>query len=213
VEIVGVVRDAKYNNIRSAAPPTIYRPFQQAYGGVATFEVRTEGDPLGIVPAVREAVRAADPVLPLLGVTTQAQEVENRFKQEKLFAQASALFGGLALLVASIGLFGLMSYSVARRTYEIGVRMALGAERRRVMQLVMRESMTLVAAGIVVGLAAAAAAAASRLVANLLYGLTPLDPVTMAGAVVVMLVISALAGYLPARRAARVDPMVALRVE
>ena len=121
------------------------------------------------------------------------------------------MFGGLALLVASIGLFGLMSYSVARRTNEIGIRMALGAERRDVLQLVMRESMILVVTGVLLGVAGAVAA--SRLIASLLFGLAPVDPATMGGAVVVMVLLSAIAGYLPARRASRVDPMVSLRYE
>ena len=120
-------------------------------------------------------------------------------------------FGALALLVASIGLFGVMSYSVARRTNEIGIRMTLGARTRDVMGLVMRESMVLVAAGVAIGVAAALAA--SRLIASLLFGLTPSDPLAMAGAITVMLAVSALAGYLPARRATKVDPMVALRCE
>ena len=139
------------------------------------------------------------------------EELEGRFLQEKVFARAYMLFGGLALLVASIGLFGVMSYSVARRTNEIGIRMTLGARTRDVMGLVMRESLVLVAAGVVIGVAAAMAA--SRLVASLLFGLTPTDPLAMAGAIVVMLLVSALAGYLPARRASKVDPMVALRCE
>src|SRR5207237_434657 len=113
IEIVGILRDAKYNNIREAVPPTMYTPYQQGYSGTATFEVRTIGDPLAVIPAVREAVRAADPNLPIINVTTQLQEVESRFQQERLFAEACTVFGGLALLVASIGLFGLMSYSVA----------------------------------------------------------------------------------------------------
>ena len=144
-------------------------------------------------------------------MTTQLEEVERRFLQEKVFAQAYTLFGGLALLVASVGLFGLMSYSVARRTNEIGIRMALGAARQDVLRLVMRESMILVAAGVAIGIGGAIAA--SRLVSNLLFGLAPTDPMTMAGAMTVMVLVSALAGYLPARRASRVDPMVALRCE
>ena len=207
----GIVRDAKYNNLRGAVPPTMYTPYQQSYSGSVAFEVRTSGDPLAVIPGVREALRAADPNLPIISVTTQLQEVENRFQQERLFAQAGTIFGGLALLVASIGLFGLMSYSVARRTNEIGIRMALGAERRDVLRLVMHESMTLVVVGVLLGIAGAVAA--GRLIANLLFGLAPLDPIAIAGAVVVMLLLSAVAGYLPARRASRVDPMVALRYE
>lgn len=210
-EIVGILQDAKYNNIREGVPPTLYTPYQQSYSGTVTFEVRTVADPLAAIPAVREAVRAADPNLPIINVTTQLEEVENRFRQEKLFAQACALFGALALLVASIGLFGLMSYSVARRTNEIGIRMALGAERRDVLQLVMRESMMLVVSGVLLGLCGAVAA--RGLIANLLFGLTPVDPMTMTSAVVVMVLLSAFAAYLPARRASHVDPMVALRYE
>jgi ABC-type antimicrobial peptide transport system permease subunit len=211
VEIVGIVRDAKYNTVRDAVVPTAYRPFLQSPQGSATFEVRTAGDPMSAVAAVREAVRQVDPNLPIISVTTQLEEVESRFLQEKVFAQAYTLFGGLALLVASVGLFGLMSYSVARRTNEIGIRMALGAERQDVVRLVMRESISLVAIGIGIGLAAASAA--SRLVSSLLFGLAPTDATTMAGAMIVMTVAAALAGYLPARRAARVDPVVALRSE
>jgi predicted permease len=211
IEIVGIVRDAKYNNVREAVPPTMYVPYQQSYSGSVTFEVRTAGDPLAAIPAVREAVRAVDPNVPIISLTTQEAEVENRFKQERLFAQAGSVFGGLALLVASVGLFGLMSYSVARRTNEIGIRMALGAAREDVVQLVMRESMILVLVGVLLGLAGAIAA--SRPIANLLFGLAPADPMTISVAIVVMLLLSSVAAYLPARRASRVDPIVALRYE
>jgi predicted permease len=211
IEIVGIVRDAKYNNVREAAPPTMYTPYQQGYSGSVTFEVRTAGDPLAAIPAVREAVRAVDPNVPIINLTTQEAEVENRFKQERLFAQVGAAFGALALLVASVGLFGLMSYTVARRTNEIGIRMALGAARADVLRLVMRESMVLVLAGVVLGLAGAIAA--GRPIASLLFGLAPADPLTIAVAIAVMLLLSSVGAYLPARRASRVDPIVALRYE
>ena len=146
-----------------------------------------------------------------MDVSTQIEQVEKRFGQEKVFAQAYTLFGALALLVAAVGLFGLMSYSVARRTNEIGIRMALGAQRQDVLRLVMRESMALVAAGVVLGLGGTIAA--SRLVSNQLFGLAPTDPTAIAGAMTVMVLVSALAGYLPARRASRIDPMAALRYE
>lgn len=211
LEIVGVLRDARYNAVRDAAVPTRYGPFAQGFQGTATFEVRTAADPLAVVGAVRDAVRQVDPTLPLTNMMTQLEEVEGRFQQEKVFAQAYTLFGALALIVAAVGLFGVMSYSVARRTNEIGIRMTLGARAWDVMGLVMRESMVLVAAGVALGLAGAMAG--SRLVSNLLFGLTPTDPMAIAGAVTAMVLVSALAGYLPARHASRVDPMVALRCE
>jgi ABC-type antimicrobial peptide transport system permease subunit len=189
----------------------MYQPYLQTRLFNATVEVRTAMAPAGAMTAIREAVRQIDPNLPVTDVSTQIEQVEKRFQQEKLFAQAYALFGGVALLLASIGLFGLMSYSVARRTNEIGIRMALGAQRVDVLGLVMRESMLLVAIGVVAGLTLALLAA--RLVTTLLYGLPPRDPITMAAAVAVMAAVSALAGYLPARRASRVDPMVALHYE
>jgi len=210
-EIVGILRDAKYNSVRDAAVPTVYASFLQSPPGSATFELRTAGDPLAAVAGIREAVRQVDPTLPVMNVTTQLEEVESRFQQAKVFAQAYTLFGGLALLVASVGLFGLMSYSVARRTNEIGIRMALGAQRHDVLRLVMRESMMLVAAGIAIGLGGAIAA--SRLISNLLFGLAPTDPTAMAGAITVMMLVSALAGYIPARRASQIDPLVALHYE
>jgi predicted permease len=211
LEIVGVLHDVKYDSVREAAPPTMYVPYVQTRLGNAVFELRTAGTPAGVTGAVREAVRQIDGNLPVTDVSTQIEQVERRFLQEKLFAQAYTLFGGLALLLASIGLFGLMSYSVARRTNEIGIRMALGAQRQDVLRLVMRESMTLVAIGVAAGLAIAVGA--SRFVATLLFGLPPTDVLTMVLAIGVMVLVSALAGYFPARRASRVDPMVALHYE
>lgn len=211
LEIVGVLRDAKYDSVRDAAPPTMYVPYTQGRGGSAVIAVRTAADPVWATSAVREAVRQVDPDLPMVDVSTQLEQVEGRFRQEKLFAQAYALFGGLAVLLAAIGLFGLMSYSVSRRTNEIGIRMALGAQRHDVLRLVMGESMILVIAGVVIGVAVALWA--SRFVATLLYGLAATDTFTLVGAIAVMLLVSALAGFLPARRAARVDPMVALRYD
>ena len=137
LEIVGVLRDAKYNSVRDPAPPTMYVPYLQARAGSAVIEVRTAGDPVSVTSGVREAVRQVEPNLPMMDVSTQLEQVERRFAQEKIFAQAYTLFGGLALLVASIGLFGLMSYAVARRTNEIGIRMALGAQRGDVMRQVL----------------------------------------------------------------------------
>ena len=211
LEIVGIVRDTKYDSVRGEAPPTMFVPYQQTRMTSAVFELRTASASPGVMTAVRDVARQIDPTLPLTDVSTQIEQVERRFAQEKLFAQAYTLFGGLALLLASIGLFGLMSYSVSRRTNEIGIRMALGAQRQDVLRLVMRESMLLVAAGVVVGVAIALGA--SRFVETLLFGLPPTDPMSIAAAIGVMVAVAALAGYLPARRASRVDPMVALHHE
>jgi ABC-type antimicrobial peptide transport system permease subunit len=164
-----------------------------------------------VTSGVREAVRQVEPNLPMMDVSTQLEQVERRFAQEKIFAQACTLFGGLALLVASIGLFGLMSYAVARRTNEIGIRMALGAQRADVMRQVLVESMILVTVG--VGIGVAGSLGAGRFVSTLLFGLAPTDMLTITAATGLMIAVSALAGFLPARRASRVDPMVALRYD
>ena len=212
LEVIGIVSDAKYTNLREAAPPTMYVPYPQdpPTSGVA-FELRTAGDPLGLVPAVRETVRQIDSTLPVTGIGTQAQNLEGRLTQERIFARAYALFGGLAALIAAIGLFGLMSHSVARRTPEIGIRMALGASGADMLRLIMGEALVLVGAGIALGLAGVFAA--GRLVAAMLYGVGTSDAATLAGAAALMLVVAAAAAFVPARRAAAVDPMTALRCE
>ena len=162
IEVVGVLRDAKYSSVRESAPPTMYVPFLQNQRDFGVFEVRTAADPATVVGSLRDVVRQIDADLPIMDVSTQLEQVEKRYEQEKIFAQAYTLFGTLALVVASVGLFGLMSYSVARRTNEIGIRMALGAQRYDVLRMVMRESMVLVAVGIVLGLVTALAAGRLR---------------------------------------------------
>ena len=211
LEVVGVIGDTKYSNIRDEAPPTVFRPYLQNSFSSVTFELRTGLEARSLVPQVREAVRRIDPKLPLRNVSTQAEEVEERFAQERFVSQAFSLFGVLALVLACIGLFGLMSYSVVRRTNEIGIRMALGAEPWKVIWMVLRESKLLVLIGSIVGLAGSLAA--GRFIASLLYELAPTDPMSIAGALLLMVLVSGLAGYLPARRASRVDPMVALHYE
>jgi predicted permease len=210
LEVVGVLHDAKYDSVRDEIPPTMYIPHLQ--GRPATmFHIRTAADPAGSMGAIREAVRQIDPDLPLLDVATQAEQIDKNLQQDRVFAQAYAMFGGLAMLIASVGLFGLMSYSVARRTNEIGIRMALGAQRGDVLRLVMRESLSLVALGVLIGLGVAIAS--GRLVASLLFGVPATDALTIASAMILMVLVSAVAGYLPARRASRVDPLVALHYE
>ena len=211
MEIVGVIRDTKYNSVREPAPATMYVPYEQTRAVGMTFELRTTGDPRAIVNSVREAVRQVDANVPVADISTQSEQIETRLLQERLFAQACGLFGVLAGTLAAIGLFGLMSYNVSRRTNEIGVRMALGARAATVLGLVMRESMWLVAGGVAIGLLLAFAA--GRLIASQLFGLTPTDARTLLLATLLMVAVSAAAGYLPARRASRVDPNEALRYE
>jgi predicted permease len=210
-EIVGIVRDTKYDTVRDPGPPTMYECTLQNPGGSLYVVLRTAGDPMAMTTTVRAAMRDIDPMLPIRSFTSETEQIEQRFSQERLFALAYSLFGGLALLLACIGLFGLMSYNVSRRTNEIGIRMALGAQRGTVVGMVMRESLTLVALGIALGLGASVWA--GRFVKTVLFGLTPMDGLTMAGAVGLIVLVSSLAGFLPARRASRVDPMVALRAE
>ncbi|MFY9609121.1 MAG: ABC transporter permease [Blastocatellia bacterium] len=211
IEIVGVTRDAKYTDMRSDTQPTVYLPYLQSIPRHATFIVRTSGTASALTASVREAVREVDSNLPLFNVTTQSQQADESLRQERLFAALSSFFGVLALLLACIGLYGVMSYGVARRTNEIGIRLALGASAPRVTRMVMRETMGVVLIGVAIGLGAAVAT--TRLIAAMLFGLAPTDPVTISFAILLMIGVAALAGYLPARRASKVDPMVALRYE
>jgi predicted permease len=208
-EIVGVVRDTKYSSVRDPGPPTMYRCAWQGPVRSLNVVLRTVGDPMGMTETVRAAMRDVDPTLPIQRFTSQTEQISLRFAQERLFATAYTAFGALALMLACIGLFGLMSYSVARRTNEIGIRMALGAQRGTVIGMVMGESMLLVAIGVALGVAAALWA--GRFVKTVVYGLSANDPVTIGAAVALIGMVSALAGYLPARRASNVDPMEALR--
>ncbi|HEX6164211.1 MAG TPA: ABC transporter permease, partial [Vicinamibacterales bacterium] len=209
-EIIGIIRDTKYDSVRDAAPATMYTPIRPGTRSL-TVMVRTATDPASLTETVRSAMQQIDPDVPMTGITTQSEQVNGRFAQERLFALAYSLFGALALLLACIGLFGLMSYSVSRRTNEIGIRMALGAQRARVVGMVLQESMVMVAIGVVLGLAGAIAG--GRFVESVLFGLSKTDTVTISAAIAVTALVSLAAGYLPARRAARVDPMVALRYE
>src|SRR5262249_15581823 len=162
-------------------PATMYVSTLQQPRGSFAFALRTEVPPASIVPAIRAAVREIDPNLPITRISTQADEVEKRLAPEKLFAQSYAVFGGVALLLASIGLSGLMSSPVARRTAEMGIRLALGAQRPEVLQMIMRESLRLVAAGVVCGIAVAMGA--GQLVKSMLFGLPPHDAMTLALAI------------------------------
>jgi predicted permease len=213
IAIVGVVGDVRYGKLRDEAPPTVYVPYAQNIQKLdeMSFEVRTIGDPQNWIGPVRQAVQELDSHLPMFDVKTQTEQIDQATFQERLFARLSSFFGLLALTLACVGLYGMMSYTAVRRTNEIGIRMALGAEKAKILHMVLREAITLAVLGIAVGVPVAFAA--SRLVATLLYGLKPTDPVTIVAATCVLVAMALLAGYLPARRASRVDPMVALRHE
>ncbi len=211
LEIVGVVGDARYSSVRDAVPPTLYLDYRHAPGmkNPATFEVRTEGAPQALAASVREVVRQMDPALPVDGVMTQSDQIARSLRQERLFARLATLLGGVALLLSAIGLYGLLAYAVARRTPEIGVRMALGAGRGRVLWMVLRESLVLGGLGLMAGVPIALAG--TRVLQSMLFGLAPGDMATLAGAAAAMIVLAVAAGFVPARRAASVDPLVALR--
>jgi predicted permease len=212
MEIVGVVGDAKYLSLRETTPRTLYLPCFQGDlpWGPAVF-VRTSLPISAIATPLRNVVRALDRNVPLNDIWTLSQQVEQSLISERLIAMLSTFFGLLALVLACIGLYGVMSYSVVRRTNEIGIRMALGAASRDVLRLVLQETMLLVVLGIGIGLPVALVS--TRLIRNQLFGLEPNDPLTICTATLLMVAVSVSAGHLPARRASRVDPMAALRHE
>ncbi len=213
LEVIGVVKDIKFGSLTGDANKWMvdYLPAVQGAGYLNDFEARYTGDFGVVAAAVRRVIHEADPNLPISRVTTLDEQVARSYSGERVIAQLSTFFGLLAIFLSAIGIYGLMSYVVSRRTNEIGIRMALGAERMHVRWLVMREVLILVAVGIAIGVPAALLS--SRLVASMLFGLRATDSASLLAAIAVMLAIAALAGYLPARRASRVDPMVALRYE
>ena len=211
-EIIGVVKDAKYRNLRDPAPPTFYMPFFQLPGAFGvTFELRTITDPRAVMASLRGVVREIDPKLRLSEARTLDDVVNTTLHQERILAQLGGFFGLFALALACLGIYGVLSFSVLQRTREIGVRVALGAQRRDVLALVIGGGLKLALFGSVLGLAGAFAA--TRLVVSLLYGVTPTDPVTFGSVVLLLVVVAVLASWLPARRASKVDPMEALRYE
>ena len=179
--------------------------------GDATFVVRFAAEPAALTGAVRAVVREIDANLPMFNVRTQQEQIDRQFTQERLFARLCSFFGALALLLAAVGLYGLMSYAVVRRTGEIGLRMALGALPSHVLGMIVRESMSLVVLGVLIGIGAAWGA--TRWISSMLFGLSATDPVTYAMVAALLLTVAIFACLLPARRASKVDPMTALRTE
>ncbi len=216
IEIVGVVRDAKYTTQRDDVPPTAYHSWAQsgAFMRSATFEVRSSGDPSLLTSGIRQAVKEVDPNLPVMNVKTQIEQADEQLAMERMFAKLLSMFGLIAQLLAAIGLYGVMAYSVTQRTQEIGIRMALGANRSRVLRMVLRHGMVLTVIGIAIGLTAAYVLTKYlESLTSMLFGVKPRDPITFAVTAGVLLLVSLIACLIPARRATKVDPLEALRYE
>ena len=211
--IVGVARDA-HESLRDKPHRRFYLAARQPlgdYSGDMNYEIRTVGDPAPVIEASRKAILAFDPAIQVGTPKTLEALLDDNLRQERIIAQLSAAFGALALLLASIGLYGVLSYGVARRTNEIGIRMALGAQGGSVVRMILRETVVLIAIGLVIGIPASLGC--GRLVQSRLFGLKPADPLTLAIALGVLVAVALASGWIPARRAAKVDPLVALRYE
>jgi macrolide transport system ATP-binding/permease protein len=213
VEIIGVSRDARYSSLKQDIPPVAYLPYSQNLIslGQMIYELRAAGSPLGLAQTLRHVVQQADARVPTYNIGTQANRIDQTISQERTFATLCGWFAGLAVLIACVGLYGTMAYSVARRTSEIGIRMALGAQRRRLVWMVLREVLVMAAAGLGIGLIVAVATA--HALDSLVFRVKANDPLLLALAALTLLAAALLAGYGPARRASRVDPWTALRDE
>ena len=210
--IIGVAADSKYTEVREKARPMAYFPYTQIRGNATLqYEVRTAGDPAAWMPAIRRAVNDYAPGLALLQPTTQQAQFELGFSDERVFFRLSMFFGLLAALLVATGLYGTLAYTVSRRTSEVGVRMALGAQRGQVLWMILRGSLMVTLAGVVVGLPLALAA--TKVLQSMLFGVQPRDPATFAAALAGIAAVSLVASLIPALRAASVDPMMALREE
>ena len=210
-EVAGIAQDAKVFTLGEDPVPVAYVPVLQSYEPAMTLDVRTASDPAGFLETVRRSVQALEPTMPLTNVETVSELISQSLWPPRMAAWLLAIFGGLALVLAAVGIYGVMSYSVGQRTHEFGIRMALGARPRDVLGLVLRQGMRLVAAGVVAGIALAFLV--TRFVGTLLVGVSATDPAVFAGIALLLASVAVLAGYVPARRATRVDPMIALRYE
>jgi predicted permease len=216
IEIVGLARDAKYTSQRDDTQPTTYISWKQSLSSMdsATFEVRTASDPASLVGAIRQAVREVDSNLPVNNIKTQIEQADQTLVMERLFVKLLSLFGLLAELLAAVGLYGVMAYSVSQRTHEIGIRMALGADRSNVLKMVLKQGMTLTLVGVALGLGGAYVLTSYvGSLTGMLFGVQPRDPLTFGLIAVLLTVVAFCACLIPARRATKVDPLVALRYE
>jgi predicted permease len=213
IEIIGVAKNARYSSLKSQVPAVAYFPFtyNPREVGSLTFELRAAGDPMGLANSAREVVRQADSRIPVVNLATQEAIIDRTIGQERTFATLCAAFAILAVGIACVGLYGTMAYSVARRTNEIGLRMALGAERRRLIWMVLREVFVMAAAGLAIGVPAALAT--TKFVKSFLFDMKANDPWAITGAAAVLVLAAIAAGYGPALRASRIDPWNALRHE
>jgi len=212
VQILGICADTRYASLRAEQPPQFFLPFvQQSEVGAMNYAVRTAMKPDSILPTLRRAVQQIDPDLPLANIRTQDQQIDAAMQQERVFVAMTSGFGLLALALAAVGIYGIMAYSVARRTNEIGIRLALGAQQRQVSGMILRESTLIALTGIAAGLAAALVL--TRAVKSMLYGIAPYDPLTLCGGATILLAVALAATWIPARRAASVNPIDALRNE
>ena len=213
MQIVGVVADSKLNSLREPVRPRIYVPLFNPLWDETTvsYEIRTAGDAESLGRALRKAVQETNPSLPQIEISSLSGLVDRSLGSDRLIAELSTCFGGLALLLAAIGLYGVMSYAVARRTSEIGIRMALGARRTNVLGLVLGHGSKLALAGVAIGIVAALGL--TRFLSSLLFDIKPTDPLTFLLVALVLTGVAMLASFIPARRATKVDPMVALRYE
>ncbi len=210
-QVVGVVADIKYHTVWEGPVSYMYLPVAQVYVPEMTLFARTKGNPMGYLPQVQQAVGALDKTVPVFGVETLEEQVKQSLSQPQMMATLLTLFGTIALVLALIGIYGVISYSVAGRTHEIGIRIALGAQKRDVLRLVLGQGLTLALIGVGIGIVAALGL--TRLTTSLLYGVKPGDPLTFVVVSGVLIAVALLASYIPARRATKVDPMVALRYE
>jgi putative ABC transport system permease protein len=210
-EIVGIVKDVKHFGLDANTPPTMYFPMQQVPARAMNLVVRTSGDPLSLAPALRTQVWTGDRNLAIAGLGTMSDLVSSSISQQRFILLMLGCFAAVALILAAIGIYGVMSYAVSQRTHEIGIRMALGARMTDVLKLVFRNGIALTSIGVAIGITLAFAL--TRLMSSFLFGVTPTDAMTFAIVSAGLVVVALAACYIPARRATKVDPLVALRCE